>query len=239
MRAAGLRVVMDFEDRRASAMSDFSQKERHLAALSASVVLGVLLAAAPANAAEPPLSADAASAGAAWIMSFAAEPVPLGAVFEAPDYLGTEIEASLRAAMKENLLAQGFTEGARDGAGVITLSIKVDIPRRGPKGLPQSRLRLESIDRDLTDNIRDLEVRPVFSLGAPKRGEASPPDVRVTIYAQRDDARVWSGFAGAPFSDGENYATARRLFDLLIGHFGETVDLSEVHLNSDGGAAPR
>lgn len=205
-------------------------------------IIAMLLAAAePQGAAAPAESAktgtEAGRVAHGWIKAFAAEPLApdagaAGERFEAPDYLGTLIEGRAREAMRQALLAQGFAEGGPDSEGLITMSVSVREPKpKGPKGLPKSPLRLEGVDNDPTDNIRDPEVRPYFALPGGKAAPSAPPAIEVTIYARRGDTRIWSGYAGAPADAGESREqTALALTRALLAHFGDAVDLPQAEI---------
>lgn len=173
-----------------------------------------------------------------WLRTFAAEPVAAGAPFEAPDYLGSLVEAAARIELREALIGKGFKEAPAESEGLITLSITVKEPRPKAKGLPQSPIRLEGVDSDPTDNIHDPEVRPFIALPSGKKADAAAPSVEVTIYARRGDRRIWSGFAGAPAAAGVGREEiARGLAAALIDHFGETIDLPEAAITLEPGSA--
>ncbi len=174
-----------------------------------------------------------------WLKTFTTEPVAAGASFEAPDYLGSLVEAAARAALKEALIGKGFKEAAADSEGLVTLSVTVKEPKPKAKGLPQSPIRLEGVDSDPTDNIHDPEVRPFIALPTGKKAaDAAAPSIEVTIYARRGDQRIWSGFAGAPVSAGAGREEiARGLAAALIDHFGETIDLPEAAITLAPGTA--
>lgn len=215
-------------------------------------VIAVLLAVAiadeaPSDPPTPPTGAAAAPAPAeriagGWIKTFASEAIEPGAPFEAPDYLGSLVETSVRAAMRRALEGKGFIEQAPGGGDLITLSVAVKEPKpkSGAKPLPQSPIRLEGVDSDPTDNIRDPEVRPFIAIPTGKKAPAATPSIEVTIYARRGDRRIWSGYAGAPANAGGREQLAVGLANALLAHFGETVDLpqAEIALDAQPGAEP-
>lgn len=190
--------------------------------------------------AEAPPTAGAARPREAigWLRTFAAEPVAPGAPFEAPDYLGSLVEAAARIELREALVDKGFKEAPAGSEGLMTLSVTVKEPKPRAKGLPQSPIRLEGVDSDPTDNIHDPEVRPFIALPSGKKADAAAPSVEVTIYARRGDRRIWSGFAGAPVMAGAGREEiARGLAAALIDHFGETIDLPETAITLEPGPA--
>lgn len=194
----------------------------------------------PSGAAEAQAPAERIAGG--WLKTFASEAIEPGAPFEAPDYLGSLVETSARAAMRRALQGKGFIERAPGGGDLITLSVAVKEPKpkSGAKPLPQSPIRLEGVDSDPTDNIRDPEVRPVITLPTGRKAPAATPSIEVTIYARRGDRRIWSGYAGAPANAGSREQVAVGLANALLAHFGETVDLpqAEIALDAQRSAEP-
>lgn len=177
-----------------------------------------------------------------WLKTFAAAPIDAGARFDAPDYYGSLVEEEARQAMRAGLLAQGLLAAEPGDANAIIFSIRVDEPKPATKRPPQSRLRLESVETDPTDNIRDPEVRPFISLGPSERaGAAATPMIAVTIYARRGDARIWSGYAAAPPDGAGRAALARALAGALVDRFGESADIPQLSLTppaAEPGADP-
>jgi hypothetical protein len=219
---------------------------RFFAALISAAMIGI--GAAPASAYEPGAAEPAAAAtigrraesppalpntalpNTAWLKTFASAPVDAGAPFLAPDYYGSLIEGEARASMRDRLLAHGLLAAATDDPDAIAFSIKVEEPKPALKRPPKSRLQLESIETDPTDNIRDPEVRPVILLGPRARAVGVTPMIAVTIYARRGDERLWSGYAAAPSGGAARAAIARALTEALIDRYGESVDIPEFSL---------
>jgi hypothetical protein len=183
---------------------------------------------------------DTTQTVAGWIKTFAAEPIEAGAPFEAPDYLGTLIEAAVRGDLEQRLAAMGFNPAPAESDGLITLSVSITEPKPKTRGLPKSPVRLEGVDNDPTDNIHDPEVRPYIALAEGKPPPPSTPMIKVTLYARRGDTRVWSGYAGAPAIGGSREEIARSLAAALIAHFGQTADLpdTEIALTAAAGELP-
>lgn len=187
-------------------------------------------------------AAAAVESRTGWLKTFAAAPIDAGARFDAPDYYGSLVEEEARQAMRAGLLAQGLLAAEPGDANAIIFSIRVDEPKPATKRPPQSRLRLESVETDPTDNIRDPEVRPFISLGPSERaGAAATPMIAVTIYARRGDARIWSGYAAAPPDGAGRAALARALAGALVDRFGESADIPQLSLTppaAEPGADP-
>ena len=220
------------------------KRRREKAMLKIPAILALLFASAMAPAPETPTTqaTPAAPVARGWIKTFAVEPLTATgtrAPFETPDYLGSLTEGRARAAMREALIAQGYSEAAPGAEGLITLSVAVNEPKpKGRKGLPKSPIRLEGVDNDPTDNIRHPEVRPYIALSPEDAAAPAPPMIEVRIYARRGDRRIWSGYAGAPADAGDSREqTAIALTRALLAYFGESVDLPAAEIPLE--AAPR
>ncbi len=204
---------------------------------AAFIAVAASFGAAPVSAQETPVAVDAAPARDAaretrsgWLKTFAAAPIDTGARFEAPDYFGSLVEEEARKAMRAGLLARGLLAAETDDPAALAFSVHVDEPKPASKRPPKSRLRLESVETDPTDNIRDPEVRPFISFGPSERNAPATPMIAVTIYARRGDERVWSGYAAAAPDGAGRAAIARALTDALIARFGESVDIPDFSL---------
>lgn len=207
---------------------------RRLAAAFAAIAAAV--GAAPVFAQdvqETSIAVDAAPAGetrSGWLKTFAAAPIDAGERFDAPDYYGSLVEVEARKAMRAGLLARGLSAAETDDPRALAFSVHVEEPKPASKRPPTSRLRLESVETDPTDNIRDPEVRPFISFGPSERAVAATPMIAVTIYARRGGERVWSGYAAAAPDGAGRAAVARALTDALVARFGESVDIPDFSL---------
>jgi hypothetical protein len=166
-----------------------------------------------------------------WLKTFATAPAPAPAPFEAPDYHASLIEKAAREMMKGRLEARGYVPAGAAAADLLTFSVAVDAPKpQGAKPLPKSPVQIASEDRNPFDNIYDPELRPEIVFDDFEKPDPAAPEMSVTIYARRGDARVWSGYAGARLGgarlgDASREAIAQGLVAALIDHFGDSVDL--------------
>ncbi|HBK90738.1 MAG TPA: hypothetical protein DDZ68_03600 [Parvularcula sp.] len=182
---------------------------------------------------EPADSGGGASAHevrSGWLKAFAAAPIEMGARYDAPDFYGSLVESEAREAMRAGLIARGLSAAEADDPAALIFSVRVEEPKPASKRPPKSRLRLESVETDPTDNIRDPEVRPFLSLGPNERAVAERPMIAVTIYARRGDERVWSGYAGAPLNGASCAAVVRALTAALVARIGENADIPSFSL---------
>lgn len=200
---------------------------------AAFTAIAAVVIAAPAIAQEAVVASVPAPAGetrSGWLKTFAAAPVDADARFDAPDFYSTLVEEEARKAMRAGLIARGLAASETNDPGALAFSVHVEEPKPASKRPPKSRLRLESVETDPTDNIRDPEVRPFISFGPKERAALSKPVIAVTIYARRGDDRVWSGYAAAAPDGASRAAVARALTEALIARFGESVDIPEFSL---------
>lgn len=205
-----------------------------LAVIAAALGAATALAqqAAPAEAKEAKtVPAPAAESRSGWLKTFAAAPIDASARFDAPDYFGSVVEEEARKAMRASLLARGLSAAETDDPAALAFSVHVDEPKPASKRPPKSRLRLESVETDPTDNIRDPEVRPFISFGPNERAAPATPMIAVTIYARRGDERVWSGYAAAAPDGAGRAVVARALTEALVARFGESVDIPDFSLS--------
>ena len=194
-------------------------------------LLPVFLIAAlfPVRAAPADLAGDKALG---WVTTFSTDAAPADAPFVAPDYAGSEIEAMLRSELKKKLAAAGRVEAPGDQS--IRFTIKLDQPSQKVKLPPKSPLQFQSVPIDPSGHLKGDTVRPTIAIN-PNRG--APPDaptMKVTIYAYRDNIRIWSGFAGAPLEQGvSRHGLARALLDAALAHFGETAKVEDAVFSID------